>query len=46
MLSGIVSVLLLVLFVAGWVWAWRPQRKSEFDDAAQLPLHDDEELRP
>ena len=43
MLSGIVSVLLLVLFVAGWAWVWQPKRKSEFDAAAQLPLHDDEE---
>jgi len=45
MLSGIVSVLLLVLFVAGWAWAWQPRRKPEFDAAAQLPLHDDEEPR-
>jgi cytochrome c oxidase cbb3-type subunit IV len=45
MLSGIVSVLLLVLFVAGWAWVWQPRRKSEFDAAAQLPLHDDEETR-
>ena len=45
MLSGIVSVLLLVLFVAGWAWAWQPKRKPEFDEAAQLPLHEDEEVR-
>ena len=45
MLSGIVSVVLLVLFVAGWAWAWQPRRKPEFDAAAQLPLHDDEEPR-
>jgi cytochrome c oxidase cbb3-type subunit 4 len=45
MLSGIVSVLLLVLFVTGWVWAWQPRRKPEFDAAAQLPLQDDEETR-
>lgn len=44
MLSGIVSVVLLLLFVAGSVWVWRPARKPEFDAAARLPLLDDEEL--
>lgn len=38
MISGIVTSFLLVLFVAAWVWAWRPERKSEFDAAAQMPL--------
>jgi cytochrome c oxidase cbb3-type subunit 4 len=40
MLSGIVSGVLLVLFLAGWAWAWSPRRKAEFDAAAQLPLED------
>lgn len=43
MISGIVTAALLVLFIAGWVWAWNPKRKHEFDDAAQLPLSEDEE---
>ena len=43
MLSGIVTTVLLVLFIVGWAWAWRPQRKADFDAAAQLPLADDEE---
>ena len=43
MLSGIVTSVLLVLFIAGWIWAWRPARKADFDAAAQLPLNDDEE---
>jgi cytochrome c oxidase cbb3-type subunit 4 len=41
MLSGIVTTVLLVLFVAGWVWAWSPKRKNEFDAAARLPLESD-----
>lgn len=44
MLSGIVAVLLLVLFVVGWAWVWRPQRKAEFDAAARLPLQEDDEV--
>ena len=42
MVSGIVTVILLVLFIGGWIWAWSPRRKRDFDEAAQLPLADDE----
>ena len=38
MLSGIVSVVLLVSFVGGWIWVWQPSRRAEFDAAARLPL--------
>lgn len=41
MLSGIVTAVLLVLFVAGTAWAFSPKRKREFESAAQLPLDDD-----
>lgn len=41
MISGIVTVLLLVLFVAGWYWVWQPARAKEFAAAAKLPLEDD-----
>ena len=40
MLSGIVAIVLLVLFVACWIWAWRPARKRDFDAAARLALDD------
>ncbi|NDK37416.1 cbb3-type cytochrome c oxidase subunit 3 [Pseudoxanthomonas gei] len=40
MLSGIITLALLVLFVGGWIWAWRPARKAGFDAAARLPLDD------
>jgi cytochrome c oxidase cbb3-type subunit 4 len=45
MVAGIVTTILLVLFIAGWIWAWRPARKAEFDAAARLPLNDNEETR-
>ena len=45
MLSGIVSLVLLVLFVGGWIWAWRPSRRAEFEAAARLPLADDGDQR-
>ncbi len=25
MISGIVTALLLVLFIGGWIWAWKPE---------------------
>lgn len=40
MISGIVTAVLLVLFVLGWLWAWSPRRKRDFDAAARLPLDD------
>ena len=42
MLSGIITAILLVLFVAGWAWAWSPRRRKDFDEAARLPLDDEE----
>ena len=42
MVSGIVTLVLLPLFIGGWIWAWSPRRKRDFDEAAQLPLADDE----
>lgn len=40
MLSGILTAVLLLLFVIGSVWAFSPRRREEFDEAAQLPLRD------
>jgi cytochrome c oxidase cbb3-type subunit IV len=42
MVSGIVTALLLVLFVAASAWAWSPRRKRGFDEAARLPLDEGE----
>lgn len=37
-LSGIITLVLLLLFVAGWFWVWSPKRREVFDAAARLPL--------
>jgi cytochrome c oxidase cbb3-type subunit IV len=34
----VVTVAAFILFVAILVWAYRPARKAQFDDAAQLPF--------
>ena len=38
MVSGIVTLLLIALFLGAWAWAWQPKRKPEFEAAARLPL--------
>lgn len=44
-LSGIVTAVLIVLFLGVWVWAWSARRKSQFDKMARLPLEEDDEVR-
>ena len=46
MLSGIITAILLVLFIVGWFWAWSPRRKKDFDEAARLALDDDDKPAP
>lgn len=45
MTGGIITLFLLLLFVGGWIWIWRPSNKAVFDAAARLPLEDDAEER-
>jgi cytochrome c oxidase cbb3-type subunit 4 len=39
-ISGIVTAVLLTVFLGAWIWAWRPARKAAFDAAARLPLEE------
>jgi cytochrome c oxidase cbb3-type subunit IV len=41
MVSGIITAVLLGLFLIGAIWVYSPRRKHEFDAAAALPLDDD-----
>lgn len=42
MVSGIITAVLIVLFVYGWIWAWSSKRKPAFDAAARLALDADD----
>ena len=44
--SGIVTAVLLVVFLGVVAWAWSHRRKPDFDAAARLPLHDNDGDRP
>lgn len=37
-LRSLVTVLAFAAFIGILVWAYRPSRKAQFDDAAQLPF--------
>lgn len=41
MLSGIITALMLLLFVALWAWAWQPRLRSGFEATARLAVDDD-----
>ncbi len=39
---GLWTGALLVIFIGIVVWAWSGKRKRDFDEAAHIPLDDDE----
>jgi cytochrome c oxidase cbb3-type subunit IV len=42
---GLFTLLLMVIFIGIVFWAYSSRRKKDFDEAAQLPLQDDEPLQ-
>jgi cytochrome c oxidase cbb3-type subunit IV len=42
---GIVTGVLLVLFISLIAWAWSKSRRADFEAAARLPLDDEPDLR-
>lgn len=45
-LRSVVTGVSFVLFVGILVWAYRPARKTSFDEAAQLPFAAEREVQP
>jgi cytochrome c oxidase cbb3-type subunit 4 len=43
MVHSVWTLLLMVIFVAIVVWAWRGKRKRSFDEAAHMPLEEEDE---
>lgn len=46
MVTGIITVILLIVFVGGAAWVYSAKRKPEFDAAARIPLEDQSENAP
>ena len=40
--QGLITAVLLVLFIGLWVRTWSKKRNKEYDAAAQMPLADDD----
>ena len=40
-LSGIMTAVLMLVFIGIVVWAWSSRRRRAFDAAARLPLEED-----
>ena len=38
---GVLTVILFVAFIGMWIWAWSSKRRSDFEQAANLPLQDE-----
>ena len=38
---GVYTLLMFVIFVGIWVWAWSSKRRKAFKDAANLPFADE-----
>ena len=43
-IQSIWTLVVLVLFVGIVVWAWSGKRKQRFDEAANIPFDEDDEL--
>ncbi|MEO8001570.1 MAG: cbb3-type cytochrome c oxidase subunit 3 [Arenimonas sp.] len=46
MISGIISLVLLIAFIAGTAWAYSSKRQTEFSNAANIPLENNDEVSP
>ncbi len=40
-IRGLITAILVILFLGIWAWSWSKRRRKDFDAAAQLPLEDD-----
>lgn len=38
--AGVITVLLMVIFIGIWLWAWRPRHRRVFDSLARIPMAD------
>jgi len=46
LIHSVWTVMMFALFIGIIVWAWSAKRKKQFDEAAHLPLEDDDAVPP
>ena len=42
-INGLLTLLLIILFLGIWKWAWSDRNKEQFNDMSRLPLESDEQ---
>jgi len=45
-INGVMTGVLIVVFIAIWIWAWSSKNNQAFDDPPHLPLEDDPSVNP
>jgi cytochrome c oxidase cbb3-type subunit IV len=43
-MRAVATVASLACFIGIWCWAWSTRNRARFDEAAQLPFQEDEDL--
>ncbi len=46
LLQSVWTLVVMVIFLSVVVWAYSRKRKPEFDEAARLPIDDDDSVKP
>ena len=44
LLQAIWTIIVMVIFIGIVIWAWSGKRKESFDEAARIPMDDDDEI--
>ena len=44
--AGVITVIVMLIFVGIWIWAWRPRHARTFERLAQIPMEDVEAGNP
>jgi cytochrome c oxidase cbb3-type subunit 4 len=46
LLQSVWTIVVMVAFIGIVVWAWSGKRKQRFEEAANIPFDEDEQLQP
>jgi cytochrome c oxidase cbb3-type subunit 4 len=46
LLQSVWTIVVMVAFIGIVLWAWSGKRKQRFDEAANIPFDEDEQLQP
>ena len=44
LLQAVWTIIVMVVFIGIFIWAWGSGRKKKFDEASRIPLDDDESI--